>query len=90
MRRQDELGVSQHEMHLTIMFFLPFNFFEKIFEIRRNRRNSVTKPCTATITAVTLVTRCYTYKGNVRRKMKSEKEKPTENTIGKVGSSLVQ
>ena len=89
MRRQDELGVSQHEMHLTIMFFLPFIFLKKVFEKCRYKRYKRYNPYHTRLTAVTLVLRCYTYEGNVRRKMKSEKEKPTENTIGKAGSSLV-
>ena len=77
------------KMHLPIMFFLPFIFFEKIFEIRRNRRNSVTNPYTATITAVTLVTRCYTFKSARELILDSENKKPTENTIENSGSSLV-
>ena len=76
-------------MHLTIMFFLPFIFFKKFLKYGGTSGTSGTKPYQATITHGPLLARCNTYEGNVRRKMKTEKEKPTENTISKAGSSLV-
>ena len=76
-------------MHLTIMFFLPFIFLKKFLKYGGTSGTSGTKPYQATITHGPLLARCNTTESARELILKSENKKPTENTIGKVGSSLV-